>query len=519
MKLLYVVPLAAAMPNQPLIVQEPVQLLPPVVENIAQQIVEELVKEEVLVDNIISTEYPKFDRYPNMLETEPMYNKNYEMRFDEASKNWIRVPKNRQYSYYNKETNKEWVNGKWVDNRWVNGEWADKEIKWENRPYNNYNYYGNKNYYKPSTGYTGNYYGNYPYENRYPYYRPEYKPVEIELTEPITEEIPVKNYWSNYYWNKDNRVVDDTKWVNNWWGTKPEVVSETIYEAPIYEPVEIIETQPLSIETLPTYEIYPPMPPPPAPMDPFMMMMLMNDNTGDKMSMLLPLMMSRQNQPFGNGNGNDIFSNPLFLMTMMDDQDTETCEDKHNILDEDAANPDVDDGDALIAEAAYDDIDFFYIGCLHHKAEAKKDGGSDLLLPLMMQGMNGNGAGNAMDPMMLMLLSEGKMGSNLKKFLPFLMSNGFNSQNIGPAFQMDPAMMMLFLEEAACELKYDIPTKYYVRNILTNQMDVVTDKSDVKEFYQALDSKYKVCSEAAGTDDKDDMLFWMMMMGGMPTAM
>merc|ERR1712061_128953 len=145
------------------------------------------------------------------------------------------------------------------------------------------------------------------------------------------------------------------------------------------------------------------------------------------------------------------------------------------------------------------------MGCLHYAAEADDD---DLLFPLLMQSMAGSGHAK-IDPMLLMMLNG---QHNAKKMLPFLMmSNG--------ATTMDPAMMMMFMEETACEMKFHIPTKYFVRNDVDNQMEVVEDKDQVKTFFKDLYADYAKCVDSASSEDSDDnMLFWLMMMGMPITA-
>ena len=235
--------------------------------------------------------------------------------------------------------------------------------------------------------------------------------------------------------------------------------------------------------------------------------------------MMLPLIMSRQshenNLNFHNhGPGQTLMSNPLFLMMMLDDADSkDDCAKKYGITDAAKANPTIKEGDALMSEADFNLINYQYIGCMEFAAEGSDD---DMMLPLLMQGLapqghahGGTTHAHGLDPMMLLMLNG---NHNSKSMLPFLMMSGGSGQ-------MDPLMMMMFMEDVACELKHHIPARHYVRDVADNKMSVVTDTTAVKTFFKALYGDYNTCSVSAGSDNADDnMLFWLMMMGANTTA-
>lgn len=255
-----------------------------------------------------------------------------------------------------------------------------------------------------------------------------------------------------------------------------------------------------------------------APMDPLMLMLLLdNDNNNNNNNdLLLPLFLQQNNQGAG---PNQPMNNPLMLMALLNDDD-KTCAQKYpqyaTVAEQADANPTIDFTVAqnALAAADFDKIDFQYIGCLEHEAAKNADTNDDLLLPLMLQSMGGVGTMGAnmnTDLTMLMLLSNNNaFGGNLKKYLPFLASNGINRNNVGG---FDPLTLVMLMEEAACEIKYDIPTFYYANDAVANTLTKIVDKTQVKTFYENKYATYKTCNAAATSDDSNDIIFWMMMMG------
>jgi len=257
--------------------------------------------------------------------------------------------------------------------------------------------------------------------------------------------------------------------------------------------------------------------PAPVPLDPLMMMLLLdNDGTTSNNDLLLPLLMQQNNQVAG---PNQPINNPLMLMALLND-DEKTCAQKFpqyaTVAQQAEANPTIDFSVPVTAktQADFDKIDFQYIGCLEHEAAKKTTKNDDLLLPLMLQSMGGIGTmgGNMnMDLTMMMLLSNNNaFGGNFKKYLPFLASNGVNRNNVNG---FDPLTLVMLMEEAACEIKYDIPTFYYENNLVANTLTKIVDKTQVKTFYEAKYATYKTCNAAATSNDSNDLIFWMMMMG------
>merc|ERR1711972_1267214 len=147
-------------------------------------------------------------------------------------------------------------------------------------------------------------------------------------------------------------------------------------------------------------------------------------------------------------------------MSLIDNESTESCADKYKITDAALAHPEIKEGDDYWS-FDHDAINYQYIGCMQQVAEEKKSSSNDLLLPLLMSGMfNQPGMSptainnNQMDPMMFLILQKFSGNGNKwsKNIMPFLLAGNGN---------MDPSLMLLLLEETACELKFHIPDFYY----------------------------------------------------------
>ena len=331
----------------------------------------------------------------------------------------------------------------------------------------------------------------------------------------------INGQWEKRWNDGYRRPLTTTTWrprprpqnVDPWWTDRP--VTPVYYQEP--RKVEVVQPAPVPVQVvdpLPTIERVRPMTLTQSrSMDPWLWHFMLNRNSDDQMSMLLPLIMAnRQQEPIGlhSPAGVNMMTNPLFFLSLIDEaDDKESCLKKYEITDDDAsklaANPVIANGDFMLQQD-FDAINYKYMGCLSYAAEEDAND-DDFLFPLLMQSMNGDGHG-MIDPMMLLALNG---NHNSKSMLPFLMM----SSN---AMQLDPATMMLFMEETACELKFHIPKKHYLRDPITTEVTVVEDAAANKAFFMDKFSDYKKCVDSVSSDDNDDnMLFWLMMMG-MPTT-
>jgi len=242
-----------------------------------------------------------------------------------------------------------------------------------------------------------------------------------------------------------------------------------------------------------------------ASLNPWLWFSMMKSRDNDKMAMLLPMIMARQSSEVVGGSqiGNDLMSNPLFFLALMDEVDgPNDCAGKYGITDTAKANPTIE-ADTVMSEYDFKAIDYRYIGCVEFEAEEEDD---DLLFPLLMQGMNGRGG--EIDPAMTLMMSGEHRAQKL--MLPLMMMGG-RGGNGGNGF--DPAVLMMLLEETACELKFDVPKRHYVRAV-DGKVTVVSDVALVKDFFKSEIADYKSCVEGGDSGDSDDdLLFWMMMMG------
>merc|ERR1712157_505505 len=224
-------------------------------------------------------------------------------------------------------------------------------------------------------------------------------------------------------------------------------------------------------------------------MNAFFLMMLAdndNDDNNSKMDKLIPLLMLQDPSSMQSQN---LFNNPLFYMSMMDDEERSSCDKKYNV---DSDNQDEFDekigailennvGAPVGEEDFFDEdiakIDYQYIGCLAQVEENKKDSNKDLLLPLMMSGMFNGAEGSYMN--------------------------------------MDP-MMFLLLEEEACNIKHHIPDSFYEKAevaLVGEVLDKVTDKTRVKAHFMDNIPEYAACIAAADDDGHEDFIMLMMLSG------
>jgi len=345
------------------------------------------------------------------------------------------------------------------------------------------------------------------YQNGRWYYDPNpYKPSGGRFTDQQE-----KNYWDWWYQPKtEPKPVEPVEpvYVNSYWtnGPLPERKPDT---APV-QPVQPSTWTPTNFYNQ-NQE-----------MNAFFLMMLAdndNDDNNSKMDKLIPLLMLQDPSSMQSQN---LFNNPLFYMSMMDDEERSSCDKKYNV---DSDNQDeFDEKIGAILEnnvgAPWGEEDFFdediakidyqYIGCLAQVEENKKDSNKDLLLPLMMSGMFNGAEGSYMnmDPMMFLLLqkSAGNGSKWSKNILPLLLASG--NQPI------DPAFLLLLLEEEACNIKHHIPDFFYAEVALVGEvLDKVTDKTRVKAHFIDNIPEYAACIAAADDDGHEDFIMLMMLSG------